>query len=107
MGAPRLDRLSAETASLKARLAEAEAEKAEAVAAAREACARIVASCIVEPEIVHAARDVLGEALWRTNGGPQPWLELPSVVRKRWRQRADAFIARLTEAGYRIVKEGN
>lgn len=52
-------------------------------------------------------RDVLGEALRREHFGLlRPlWADLPDEgIKENWCKRADFIIARLTEAGYRIVK---
>ena len=54
-------------------------------------------------------RDVLGEALRRDRFGlVRPlWADLQEAgIKEDWRHRADLIIARLAEAGYRIVKEG-
>lgn len=54
-------------------------------------------------------RDVLGEALRRNRLGlMRPlWRELPDGLKEGWLSEADFIIARLAEAGYRIVKEGD
>lgn len=46
-------------------------------------------------------RDVLGEALVAP-----VWSNLPEETREFWRCEADFIIARLAEAGYRIVRRG-